>query len=210
MKAIETQYKGYRFRSRLEARWAVFMDALGLRWEYEVEGYDLGEQGYYLPDFWLPELELLLEIKPRLRENEWPNIAAFEGDYKLPASLVVLCGSPFLGRVGLCFKRVVSRQGIEATCFYDTWWPPRLDYEGFICGDNNYYWCECPTCHKIGIQYDGRAERINCECFDSIQDKFYNTLSPRLQLAYIAAQQARFEHGESGAPRWARHLGRFT
>jgi hypothetical protein len=25
-KAIETHYKGYRFRSRLEARWAVFFD----------------------------------------------------------------------------------------------------------------------------------------------------------------------------------------
>lgn len=24
IKAIETEYKGYRFRSRLEARWAVF------------------------------------------------------------------------------------------------------------------------------------------------------------------------------------------
>ena len=26
IKAIETYYKGYRFRSRLEARWAVFFD----------------------------------------------------------------------------------------------------------------------------------------------------------------------------------------
>jgi hypothetical protein len=54
IKPIETQYKGYRFRSRLEARWAVFFDALGVRWEYEKEGYDLGEAGWYLPDFWLP------------------------------------------------------------------------------------------------------------------------------------------------------------
>lgn len=51
MKAIETRYKGYRFRSRLEARWAVFFDALGIKWEYEPEGYDLGEAGWYLPDF---------------------------------------------------------------------------------------------------------------------------------------------------------------
>ena len=28
--AIETEYCGYRFRSRLEARWAVFLDALGI------------------------------------------------------------------------------------------------------------------------------------------------------------------------------------
>ncbi|MCB6994492.1 hypothetical protein LI177_13475 [bacterium 210820-DFI.6.37] len=27
LKAIQTEYKGYRFRSRLEARWAVFFDA---------------------------------------------------------------------------------------------------------------------------------------------------------------------------------------
>lgn len=40
IKAIETKYKGYRFRSRLEARWAVFFDALGVRWEYEIEGFE--------------------------------------------------------------------------------------------------------------------------------------------------------------------------
>jgi len=54
IKAIETRYKGYRFRSRLEARWAVFFDTLGIEWEYEKEGYDLGDAGLYLPDFWLP------------------------------------------------------------------------------------------------------------------------------------------------------------
>lgn len=51
IKAIETKYKGYRFRSRLEARWAVFFDALEVKWEYEPEGYDLGDGNYYLPDF---------------------------------------------------------------------------------------------------------------------------------------------------------------
>jgi hypothetical protein len=51
IKAIETQYKGYRFRSRLEARWAVFFDACGYNWEYEPEGFDLGNGVYYLPDF---------------------------------------------------------------------------------------------------------------------------------------------------------------
>lgn len=51
MKAIETRYKGYRFRSRLEARWAYFMDLAGIEWEYEKEGYHLGDAGLYLPDF---------------------------------------------------------------------------------------------------------------------------------------------------------------
>lgn len=51
IKAIETIYKGYRFRSRLEARWAVFLDALGVRWEYEPEGFVLPSGRRYLPDF---------------------------------------------------------------------------------------------------------------------------------------------------------------
>ena len=53
IKAIETVYKGYRFRSRLEARWAVFFDACSVKWEYEPEGYDLGNGLCYLPDFLL-------------------------------------------------------------------------------------------------------------------------------------------------------------
>ena len=54
LQAIETHYKGYRFRSRLEARWAVFLTVVGVIWEYEKEGYDLGGAGNYLPDFWIP------------------------------------------------------------------------------------------------------------------------------------------------------------
>jgi hypothetical protein len=61
-KVIETKYNGYRFRSRLEARWAVFFDALGIRYEYEKEGYDL-EGTWYLPDFWFPEHDCFIEIK---------------------------------------------------------------------------------------------------------------------------------------------------
>lgn len=48
IKPIETLYRGYRFRSRLEARWAVFYDAAGIRWRYEEEGYDLS--GVELPN----------------------------------------------------------------------------------------------------------------------------------------------------------------
>lgn len=68
---IETLYEGVRFRSRLEARWAVFFDRLGIKWHYEHEGYET-PFGRYLPDFWLPNVYLrhkdqkgvLLEIKP--------------------------------------------------------------------------------------------------------------------------------------------------
>src|SRR6185295_1948564 len=55
MSAIETIYSGYRFRSRLEARWAVFFDRLELRWIYEPEGFEWDGVGRYLPDFFLPK-----------------------------------------------------------------------------------------------------------------------------------------------------------
>jgi hypothetical protein len=50
VKAIETKWKGYRFRSRTEARWAVFLSALDVAFEYESEGVML-PSGPYLPDF---------------------------------------------------------------------------------------------------------------------------------------------------------------
>ena len=63
IQAIQTEYKGYKFRSRLEARWAVFFDALDVRWEYEKEGYEFDDGTKYLPDFWLPKFELFIEVK---------------------------------------------------------------------------------------------------------------------------------------------------
>ena len=63
IKPIETVYNGYRFRSRLEARWAVFMDILGIEYRYEPEGFDLGNGLWYLPDFYLPRTNAWVEVK---------------------------------------------------------------------------------------------------------------------------------------------------
>lgn len=64
IKPIETHYKGYRFRSRLEAKWAVFFETLRLKWEYEKEGFVLPNHINYLPDFWIDDLQIFIEIKP--------------------------------------------------------------------------------------------------------------------------------------------------
>jgi len=65
IKAIETNYKGYRFRSRLEARWSLFLDTLGVDWVYEDEGYILPDGTLYLPDFWFPGWGCFAEVKPK-------------------------------------------------------------------------------------------------------------------------------------------------
>ena len=65
IKPIETIYNGYRFRSRLEARWAVFFDALEIKYQYEPEGFKGWDgESYYLPDFYFPDFKVYGEVKP--------------------------------------------------------------------------------------------------------------------------------------------------
>ncbi|HIA52992.1 MAG TPA: hypothetical protein EYN91_13045 [Candidatus Melainabacteria bacterium] len=62
-KAIDTEYGGILYRSRLEAMWAEFFDQNQIRHKYEFIKVDLGTDKY-TPDFWLPEFGLWVEIKP--------------------------------------------------------------------------------------------------------------------------------------------------
>lgn len=81
IKPKSTRYNGYFFRSRLEARWAVFFDAVNIKYTYEPEGFDLSS-GSYLPDFHLIDSNwnCYVEIKPNplsyddWHSREWENI----------------------------------------------------------------------------------------------------------------------------------------
>ena len=55
---IETRYMGHYFRSKAEARFAVFLDCLGVKWDYEPQGFDLGNGLKYLPDFKIYNVEI--------------------------------------------------------------------------------------------------------------------------------------------------------
>lgn len=56
----ETKYSGVWFRSRLEARWAAFFDAVGWQWEYESIDLD-----GWCPDFILKlHRPIAVEVKP--------------------------------------------------------------------------------------------------------------------------------------------------
>ena len=68
--AIPTKYNGRFFRARGEARYAVLFDACQLPFEYEKEGFWLEEGGKYLPDFWVPRLDLWFEVKSALPTRE--------------------------------------------------------------------------------------------------------------------------------------------
>ena len=72
IQAKETIYNGYRFRSKLEAKWAVFFDKLNVTYQYEPEAFRCSDGSQYTPDFYLPDSflrthkrkGLYLEIKP--------------------------------------------------------------------------------------------------------------------------------------------------
>jgi hypothetical protein len=73
IKAIPTFYKGIQYRSKLEAKWALFFHLLNIPFEYEPQAFQLGKVGY-LPDFYIPkwnnltDFETFIEIKPRMRK----------------------------------------------------------------------------------------------------------------------------------------------
>ncbi|WP_314389244.1 hypothetical protein [uncultured Abiotrophia sp.] len=100
IKPIETKYNGFKFRSRLEARWAVFFDMIGLKYEYEVEGFEM--KGIrYLPDFYIPSLDRWFEIKSTpLSEYEMKKCEefCFNKDYE-NIKFSVLVGSPEVKKI---------------------------------------------------------------------------------------------------------------
>lgn len=67
---IAQKYDGHQFRSRLEARWAVFFNEMGVNYEYEKQVYTLSSKVRYLPDFFLPRYNLFIEIKGQTPTNE--------------------------------------------------------------------------------------------------------------------------------------------
>lgn len=92
IKAIETKYKGYRFRSRTEARWAILFDSLGIKWKYESEGYDLGNGIYYLPDFKInviyPSFQTILWIEIK---GEYPSKSEIKKLFLLSKTMHCVC-----------------------------------------------------------------------------------------------------------------------
>lgn len=182
IKPIETRYKGYRFRSRLEARWAIFFDALGLRWEYEKEGFFLPSGKRYLPDFYISGLGFF-EIKPLPDDFHGGPVWAPDESPESEFFTNNQAGGILYGTPG-------PVEDVE----YNEYCP----YVGSVVNDGPYFFCECDECKVIGFAFDGRSARVDhapgCSCIND--NKNYNTDSPRILAAASKARSARFERGE--------------
>ncbi len=228
LRAIETRYKGYRFRSRLEARWAVFFDGIGLPYEYEPEGFDL-DGVRYLPDFRLPlgveacpcgdprepgsiaEVAAWVEIKPAGQGNDPVTIAkAVKLAVASATPVYVFSGDPYEG----AYTVTMWHQDGERVAWCEPW-----------------LWSECPVCGTVDLQHragvcgtstedDGldypMFQCMHCDVhvrsWKETKEWYWHkgfwivlkrgwtaTRGPKLSRAFMNARGARFEHGESGA-----------
>lgn len=171
IKPIETVYNGYRFRSRLEARWAVFLDALRIPYEFEHQGYDLGEWGWYLPDFWLPREEAYVEIKPF---NQWFYDPKYEELSKLGCWVFHVAGNPWPGEYRIAVYEDGACWGAEPYIFAEG---RRVEGELWLASDYEQ------TC----------VMRLSDEPRDYDRPPLED--SKNMMQAYKLARQARFEHG---------------
>ena len=199
---IETVYAGCRFRSRLEARWAVFFDALGEKWEYEKEGFDLPFGGPYLPDFWLPYQQCWVEVKgvnPTKEEDtkaaalawatdHWVDVLIGPvGEHRIQGWRMPYGGRERLIALGLCARcdRLVFLR------------PHAIHMRDYIATRKGYEHAEWDEPIWSGRCY-------GCGSFTNERGGTITTAPPVAQRLYDALQagrSARFEHGESAASR---------
>ena len=204
IKAIETKYAGCHFRSRLEARWAVFFDALGLRWQYEPEGYEcewrlqLSDETFpYLPDFYLPTMNTFVEVKGQMDDNELDRFcnAVASLTESNSSKTGVANGFWFCGPFDKPDKIRIAQES-------HIWTPTVLKfYKGHIHAgplfdDFHYrviagdYGSGCYEPHG-GIDHARQHLFESYAHIDSVPGKYFD--------ARIKAMSARFEHGQSGA-----------
>ena len=188
MRAIQTEWKGYKFRSRLEARWAVFFDRMGLQWEYEPEGFELGGLRY-LPDFRVTSSQgytFWYEIKPRHTAAD-PKFDLFRRNYSGASDCSLLSGDP-VDHLSHNGHVVCPRCGNVMDTPYSSWdmvFCSPCDQDTPCGGDNEAeltpfnLWC---TPHKGTI---------------TMAPEWLELWLMRVNGAAVAARQARFEHGEA-------------
>jgi hypothetical protein len=192
LKAIQTLYNGYLFRSRLEARWAVFFDACRVEYEYEPEGYDLGNGLKYLPDFLLHGVDgrasgdLYVEVKGNMDDYDAIRIKRFvelgkenpDRCEKSKTAMLVVGKIPDGDSIGN-ITRYISDKAYEDHAK----WPNEFNFETI---DGDYF-----AAHP-GVNQDGKFE-----LFGDDSSYLADMDLVRTERAYRLARCARFEHGET-------------
>ena len=203
MKAIETVYNGNRYRSRLEARWAVFFESAGIEFHYEPEGFDI-DGIRYLPDFYLPNVEdgLFVEVKGMFNRYNQEKVKALAKYNKI----LVVGNIPTQASCGMIdlhdeVKFITDKSYIGL--FYSV-----VNPDDGVRG-TDFYLVECPLCKKffvalygLTVVFKGGSDSC-CQGMPKgktvdFADLIYveGNLNMKLVNAYRKARQKRFEFNE--------------
>jgi hypothetical protein len=167
---VDTFYRTIRFRSRLEARWAVFLDDMEIDFAYELDPVKLGTR-FYLPDFYLPHLDIFAEVKPTICDSaDLDRIYAF-AKTGMRGGILLLSGSPTFTPYPFYYNSIVDStpELIITNALLDVFYKRR------------WYSTE----HRLYL--DCRYEDFRCE------DQF----TERYVEAVEYANGARFDRGQS-------------
>lgn len=219
IKAIETRYNGHRFRSRLEARWAVFFDMASIKYEYEPEGFTGADGTCYLPDFYLPYEDVYVEVKPQREGFEEEIHKAFQciGENGIKR-LLVLQEIPQKTELDLFWFPLLFRHPVSSeidacpVCFIPTYVDEEEDFLPFfsLYTDSIFSHVSLFAAKKLWHTIDSVYAPIRDSAINSALNIKDGTpsLGKQLQkyrgavvsyaLCFDGARSARFEHGEKG------------
>ena len=210
---IQTRYAGHRFRSRLEARWAVFFDAMKIDWEYEPQGYTITdpwgrESRAYLPDFHLPDLDVWAEVKGDPAGVDWalwgvavdaasasglPDSRHAYGGFGRPGSALLVLGNipPVSSRAWL-HPLVINQKGVDINLVSFSPHPRNFDIkvQGFT-GVFDASW------NGFEGQVYWNDDRACAHGGQPATGTWKEPMPAVVAAAYDVARGARFEHGES-------------
>lgn len=215
IRPIQTMYKGYLFRSRLEARWAVFFDSIGFNWQYEPEGFEFSNGMRYLPDFLVND-QFWFEVKgkkPTIDEmrkiellavgtKKWGFIAF--GDMSFPENIEnKITGTNIIGispNPELNWTKLATVDGVDIKSAYARYGFYE-DESGKVLIDHMYQFdlpiLPLSTSRMADVQF------LTGHLLPTINlgnGRLYR--SEKIRKAYADSKSARFEHGQSGAQRW--------
>jgi hypothetical protein len=186
-----TLYREVLYRSRIEARWAVFYDTLGIKHKYEPFWAEVDSRRgciNYKPDFEIvvpdDNQSYYVEIKDSVPSQE---------------AITKACGwARDLGDVVIFFELRPPKPVSESAWLFE--WAKISDQ---VSRHTNIWWCECPKCRYLGLREFGE---LPCKCYpetsasaalewDEVFGTDYSldfTHTPRLLDAYKKAQNYRF------------------
>ena len=173
---MPTTYNGIPFRSRLEARWAIFFDAMSTPWEYEPENF-ITRHGPYLPDFYLPECDSFFIVKGEgITEEEKEKVEDLAA--KTERGAVIAIG------------QIPKFEDWRHRRYQLTGWKLEGKYmpEPEPMWDNNLMFARCRTCNRLRIVFDGLTNR---HCF--VEDgRWYEEDDTEMIQALELARSARY------------------